>query len=356
MDKDEGVWHLRNFAEKITSYGFTTNHPRNPESNPALREFANIINNPSPVDVTPTRMLRVKSVNEWNDEAANRPDPNPLWLSLWFEQEVCCLFSDSNLGKSIYAVQIASKIAANRRVIYFDFELTDKSFQLRYTNDKGILHPFPENFLRAEIDPNNIVDGDFESAVIDEIEQAVIDYQASVIIIDNLTWLCMASEKGDAASRLMMRLRQLRDRHNLSILIVAHTPKRSLTSPITQNDLAGSKKLFNFFSSVFAIGKSAKDPNLRYVKQIKTRAGAFEYGGDNVIVCEITKEDTFLNFSTLGYASEKEHLQEVTDTDRNQMEENVRNLRLEGNSVRKIAELLGLSKSSVSRTCQRLGI
>ena len=42
---------------------------------------------------------------------------------------------------------------------------------------------------------------------------------------------------------------------------------------ITSNDLAGSKRLYNFFDSVFAIGKSAQDGGLRYVKQLKVRYG-----------------------------------------------------------------------------------
>ena len=54
----------------------------------------------------------------------------------------------------------------------------------------------------------------------------------------------------------------------ISILVLAHTPKRSLDCPITSNDLAGSKRLYNFFDSVFTIGKSAQDGGLRYVKQL----------------------------------------------------------------------------------------
>lgn len=48
------------------------------------------------------------------------------------------------MGKSIYAVQIAKAISsAGRRVIYFDFELSDKQFQLRYTDpDTDKLYPF----------------------------------------------------------------------------------------------------------------------------------------------------------------------------------------------------------------------
>lgn len=56
----------------------------------------------------------------------------------------------------------------------------------------------------------------------------------------------------------MMKLMNLKKQYGWSLLVIAHTPKRNLSSPITQNDLAGSKKLYNFFDSVVAIGKSAK--------------------------------------------------------------------------------------------------
>ena len=73
-------------------------------------------------------------------------------------------------------------------------------------------------------------------------------------------------------------------------------PKAFTGLSITSNDLAGSKRLYNFFDSVFVIGKSALDGGLRYVKQLKVRYGTFSYDADNVIVYEIEKTDAFLQF------------------------------------------------------------
>lgn len=131
--------------------------------------------------------------------------------------------------------------------------------------------------------------------------------------------------------------------------MLAHTPKRSMASPITQNDLAGSKKLFNFFDSVFAIGLSAKDANLRYIKQLKVRAGAFEYDKDNVIVAEIVKENVFLHFNTIGYATEKEHLKEMSDNDQSELVEHAKELQQQGKSQREIAKLLNISVGKVNK-------
>lgn len=51
-------------------------------------------------------MLTLKSANQTIEDASKRPDPEQLYLELWYEGEVCCLFADSNLGKSIFAVQM----------------------------------------------------------------------------------------------------------------------------------------------------------------------------------------------------------------------------------------------------------
>lgn len=300
-------------------------------------------------------MFSVKTANLTIQEAANRPNPVPLWLTLWYQGEVCCLFADSNLGKSIYAVQIAAAIAEERKVLYFDFELSDKQFQLRYTNEAtGQCHRFPDDLYRVEIARDCLCpQDDFENALIMEIEQLSVKMGCKTLIIDNLSYLCMTSEKGEDAGRLMSRLMELKRKYELSILILAHTPKRQLNMPITQNDLAGSKKLYNFFDNVFAIGKSAKDENLRYIKQLKVRYGNFEYGSNNVIVCAIEKADDFLRFVTLGHAAESAHLKEITEEERGRMRNEARTLHSQGMSYRAIGEKLGISKTTVERYCKQ---
>ena len=294
-------------------------------------------------------MLTVKTANRTIKEAALRPNPDALYLTLWYEGEVCCLFSDSNLGKSILAVQIAAQVAETRKVLYFDFELSDKQFQLRYSDEQGNLNIFPDNLYRVEINRESLDVSNFEDAIIGNIEQAALQTGAKVLIIDNLTYLCIASEKGDAAGALMFRLTALKKKHGLSMLILAHTPKRCLSNPITQNDLAGSKKLYNFFDSVFAIGKSAKDSNLRYIKQLKVRYGNYTYDADNVIVSAIEKVGAFLQFVNIDYATEKEHLKELTDKDRTEAINEVKRLSGEGKSQREIARALNLSLGCVNK-------
>ena len=96
-----------------------------------------------------------------------------------------------------------------------------------------------------------------------------------------------------------------------------------------------------FFDSVFAIGKSAKDENLRYIKQLKVRYGNFEHGGNNMIVCVAEKADDFLHFITLRHAIESAHFRDITEKERSRMKNEVRTLHSREPTVKS-------AKSSVS--------
>ena len=298
-------------------------------------------------------MFTIKSANRTITDAALRPNPRSLYLEFWYEGEVCCLFSDSNLGKSIYAVQMADQIATTRRVLLVDCELTDKQFQMRYTDsDTGLIHIFPEGLFIAEINPVTLDVNDYEEKIIKNIEAVALRMQTTIIIIDYLTYLCNSSDKGVDAGLFMIKLMNLKKKYGWSLLIIAHTPKRNLSSPIIQNYLAGSKKLYNFFDSVFAIGKSAKDDRLRYVKQLKVRAGEFLYDSNNIIVYEIEKSSAFVHFEFKEYSTEKEHLRERTESDDKKQLKHIKELKAQGKSVREIASLVGLNKSKVWRLLQ----
>lgn len=324
-------------------------------NNTVINEITTEINAAfSPEKAVEIGILSIKTANQTLDDASTRPDPEELYHELWYEGEVCCLFADSNLGKSIFAVQMADEIARTRNVLYVDCELSDKQFQLRYCKQEtGARHIFPDCLYRAEINPYAIGAEGYEQHIINDIETAAHKLNCKIIIIDNLTYLCNASDKSVDAGIFMMKLMSLKKKCGLSLLVIAHTPKRDLSSPITQNHLAGSKKLYNFFDSVFAIGMSAKDNRLRYIKQVKVRAGAFKYDASNVIVYEIEKINGFLRFNFREFATEEEHLRHRDSSQTDENEARVIELSKQGLSCRKIADEVGLSKSTVSNILKR---
>ena len=133
-------------------------------------------------------MMNIKTANQTILEASLLPTPRALWDSFWYEGELSCLFADSNVGKSILAVQIADRIARTDNVLYLDFELSEKQFQLRYTNEHGELYTFPDKLYRVSIDCNQLLDANFEEAIIGGIEQMAVQTDCKIFIIDNLTY------------------------------------------------------------------------------------------------------------------------------------------------------------------------
>ena len=74
--------------------------------------------------------------------------------------------------------------------------------------------------------------GTFEEFLNESIEQSIILHDAKVLIIDNLTYLKTETEKAKDALPLMKELKALKNKYGLSILALAHTPKRDLSKPI----------------------------------------------------------------------------------------------------------------------------
>jgi hypothetical protein len=308
-------------------------------------------------------LFTVKPASRWIEQAQNRPIPKMLFGEFWFEGELCILFADTNLGKSILAVQIGNSISRGEQIgifklqtlkqpiLYFDFELSEKQFENRYSINFEKHYSWDKNFERAEINPDAPIPDNqsFEDYLNYSLERSITETGAKVLIIDNLTYLKNETEKAKDALPLMKHLKSLKNKYGLSILALAHTPKRDLSKPITRNDLQGSKMLINFCDSSFAIGESHSDKSLRYLKQIKQRNTEQIYDAENVCVCQICKPSNFLQFEFINFGTEQEHLKQHTEKEKENLSEKVKELDLQGRSLREIGAELGISHMKVSR-------
>lgn len=306
----------------------------------------------------------VKSANEWLEHEGTRPMPNKLFGEFWYQGELCILFSDTNIGKSILAVQLGNSLTRaeaiapftfegpSQTVLYFDFELSGKQFELRYVDDRKNRYQFDNRLYRAELNPlHDVPDGfeGFEDYICHCIEDTVAKTRATILIIDNITYLRNETEKARNALPLMKQLKTLKSKYGLSILALAHTPKRDASLPITRNDLQGSKMLINFCDSAFSIGECQQDKSMRYLKQIKQRNTEQLYGDDNVILYHIHKPDNYLHYEFMGYGREWEHLKQPTPQQADEATAQVMELKNKGLSLRQIGTQLGISYGKVAR-------
>lgn len=285
-------------------------------------------------------ILLLKTANEWLDIASKTPPKENLYFDLWKENEFSLLFADNNAGKSIYAVQIGLEISKQKKVAYFDFELSEKQFEERYAEeqeqDGKVIYThhyqFPETFFRVSINPDFIDIEDFEKQICESIENLIIEQKLEVLIFDNITALMMQdSKETKAVINLIKYIKTIKQKYHVSVLVLAHTPKRSPYNPILKTDLAGTKVLSDLADSLFAIGVSVKGNNIRYVKQLKSRS-LKKYEANNVICYEIVKDVNFLHFKHTGFCHEKEHLLEKPKNDKQLRAEKIRLLRKENMS------------------------
>jgi RecA-family ATPase len=319
----------------------------------------------SPNTTSKSGLLLVRTANECIQDAITQPIPEKLCGNFWFENEVSILFADTNVGKSILAVQIADKISGGnqngvfgseapaQRVLYLDFELSDKQFENRYSNNYQEHYSWDSNFLRVRVDINFTDYEDFEKQLFIEIESIVEQYDAKIVIVDNITFLRMQStEQGKEAMPLMKYLTKLKQKYKLSLLVLAHTPKRLNPSvPLSFNDLAGRKHLSNFADSIFCIGKSNQNSEWRYIKQLKARSSTVM---EMVFVCELRKLYNFLGFDFLMEDYERNHLKPKAEVNI-ELEAEVIKLKKDNPdfSLQKIANEAGTNKVQVKRILDR---
>ena len=309
----------------------------------------------------------MRRANEWIDLAKNCPVQERLFGDLWFENEIAVLFAETNAGKSILAVQIADSISSGipiepfglsakaQIVVYFDFELSDKQFEARYSIEGKEHYMFDSKLIRVEINPDAEVPcGDYTQYICEAIEACITEVRAKVAIIDNITYLNDELEKAKDALPLMKMLKAIKKKHNLSFLILAHTPKRDKSRPLSKNDLQGSKMIINFVDSAFVIGESALGKDMRYIKHLKARNTSRMYDGGNVLSCRIVKDHNFLRFDFLETGPEKEHLSERSKMEHSQLIEKTLELHQKGFSSRYIADVCCVSHTTINRMIKEL--
>lgn len=316
-------------------------------------------------------LFNLKPANEWMEVAGRKPQPKALFGDFWLEGELSILFSDTNRGKSTLAVQIAESLARGKaiapmesvpnaqKVLYFDFEMSEKQFEARYSalskDGTRRRYLFSDNLLRAqtalhgELPPGYKNMAEFTQHSFTEL---LNETGARIVIVDNITFLKGANENAAAAAQLMKALKHMKEYYGLSILVLAHTPKLPYTSPFSLNDMQGSKMLGNFADNVFALGASHQAKDLRYLKHLKPRSTGILYDAANVILYRVKKSHDFLHFEFEGYGKERDHLvwrYDYSDGERAKSIIVAKKLYAAGKNQRRVAMIMGVSPATVNR-------
>jgi replicative DNA helicase len=299
--------------------------------------------------------------------AANAITKSCLVGSLVKIEDVAILFSGPENGKSIFGIQMADRISRGeslfsgllrnecepKKVLYFDFELTLSDYKNRYIDGAGNIYEFVDGdwFIRVGNDDKNPktfaeIAHNMERILVRNIEL----HQPHVVFVDNITSMSNGSTAdADVSKKIMDFLLQLKKRYQLTVIVLAHTPKRyDISKPLMIEDLAGSALLAAYADSIIAIGRSKMGDNIKYIKHIKVRSGRKIHDDQNIIQVSIEKEGAFLQYKTLEEPTgrESDHLLNKYDASiDDELIVKMVELQKEEKSLAQIKKELGLSIS-----------
>ena len=281
-------------------------------------------------------LFKVKSFTQTIKDAQKIKIPKMLFDELIFETDLTVIFSSTNIGKTMLAIQIADSISRGKiiygfkneaepqKVLYCDFELSEKQFEGRYCekiNGEWFNHyDWHENLKRVTFDLKSEGKITAENILI-SIKECVKEQKAKVVVIDNIYWINDTGlENSKDAGKLMKYLKLLKNEKDLTIIVLAHTPKKYKWSPMHKTDLAGSARIGDFVDAITAINYSKEDSNYRYLIQLKSRFTEKKYHSNNVITTKITKvEPNFTGFEFIEPTDENRleeyHLESKTITE-----------------------------------------
>ena len=288
------------------------------------------------------------TINKIVEDGMKAEKRERLYKNMWIEKELTVFFGAANVGESLIAVQIPEEIAKKgKKVMYFDYELSEQQLSDRYETEDGKGHyVFSENLLRPNLDMDK-----YSSSYKERLEklfrrmEEATNLGIKIFIVDNITYLNPNLQKGNEAAKFIINFKSKMELLGISVLLLGHSPKVKDNAILTLDKLSGSKNLSNFIDSCFAVGKVEGERKV-YLKQLKARSCAISMDENHVLVGTLTKrEDGFIEFVEEGYAVEKELLKGKPDI--TPQKEQAYKLYKEGNSYRKISKMIGVSDKTV---------
>jgi len=300
------------------------------------------------------KVIKSISFKQALEDAKVKGKPKTLFGQLWWKNELVVVFATTNVGKTVLAMQIADALSkgdsvfddlknecGKLKVSYLDWELSAMQIINRYSNDNGDLYDFSENLTRIEKNYDfDYKKGDsYEEYLTEDIQSHVEQYKPEVLIIDNLSVLRSGTESAKEALPLMHFLNNLKVKYSLSIMVVGHTPKKDVFTPINMNHLQGSAQISNALDGCFAIGM-CQDQKQRYIIELKQRNAEITAHAGNVIICDLLKEDKFLKFKYVDRNSEQSQLMDLNEEAVIEIEKTTAKKLQEGKSHKEIANLI----------------
>ncbi len=198
-------------------------------------------------------------------------------------QEYKCFVYSGELPNYQFRSWIDFQIAGGQHITEYQNKWGDRNYKVSDTNRKMIAEWYRD---KCYLYDNSMIEGDEKENLLEIVENAIMQYEVKVILLDNLMtaldlYLEKAYDKFEKQSLFVKKLARLALNYNVLILLVAHKRKNNFSS--NENDeVSGSGDISNVATITIAYEKSKElqDSNKRLLKVSKNRLfGKTETGG-----------------------------------------------------------------------------
>ena len=144
-----------------------------------------------------------------------------LFKGLWKEHTVALLNSPLDSDKTELIAEIIDGVTTSRQVLYVNTEHRADALARRFAENRRLMILTP-----AYDDPD--APQDYADLVLSALEAAIAETDIRTFIVDSVTRIAALSfGRNSSPAYIMKRLAALQSRHNLSLLVIAHTSTKS---------------------------------------------------------------------------------------------------------------------------------
>ena len=235
---------------------------------------------------------RKVSIVQWNGEPAQflstfKELPVPIVESLLYEKDILGIAGSTNVGKSVFSLQLSTCIAMGvpfmtfniprpRKVMHVQFELKDEGFaRLIKVTSQTLLEQCPVEAHRFEENCVFLSSGqrDLFTDKYDAIEANLRHTDVDVLVIDNLnTSVGVDVSKNEMAMEVLRKLINLKQKYNLAIIMVSHHKKIDVPAPIDISQMLGGSAYTNSLDFICQLANTRRADGIKVMKITKVRA------------------------------------------------------------------------------------
>lgn len=269
------------------------------------------------IDQAPGEYFETRTFMQVVEDGSKEPPRRKIVGAFLYEDTNSYFFSRTNYGKSLLAFQFGYAAATGKcfdpcfalrnecepmKVLIVDLELESRDIYERH--GKAIDNMDPELLKNLiYIHEKSNVKPVFNFELLDKIEKSAIDNKAKLIIIDNISKLLPDLLKAEDVSRVIEKLKRIRQNNKASFLVIGHTTKGDQRTAISPTSYYGSAMLQNFFTELFYLDMT-KDEKFFLCHSKTKRAECYN---KNVPVLNRSDE------SKTGYGFTYERLESISD-------------------------------------------